>query len=54
MNITLDDTGPAAFAAQLYLCQLATALDLQSTVEVHRSSNRWGLLTWQLGEVWPT
>ncbi len=36
------------------MCQLATALALQSTVEVQRSSNRWGLQTWQLGEVWPT
>lgn len=52
LNITLDDAGAAPFAAQLYLVQLATTLDLQSTVEVHRSSNRWGLLTWQLGEVW--
>ena len=52
MNVTLDDAGAEPFAAQLYLCQLATTLALQSTVEVHRSSNRWGLLTWQLGEVW--
>lgn len=52
MNITLSDTGAGPFAAQLYLCQLATTLALQSTVEVHRSSNRWGLMTWQLGEVW--
>ena len=45
MNVTLDDVGAGPFAAQLYLCQLATTLDLQSTVEVQRSSNRWGLMT---------
>lgn len=54
MRVTLGDVGAWSFAAQLYLCQLATTLVLQSMVEVHRSSNSWGLMTWQLGEVWPT
>jgi hypothetical protein len=52
MNIKLSDVGAGPFATQLYLCQLATTLALQSTVEVHRSGNQWGLMTWQLGEVW--
>ena len=54
MSVTLDDSGAAPFSAQLYLCQLATTLALQSAVEKLRSTNRWGALTWQLGEVWPT
>ena len=48
--MTLDDFGAQAFQKQLYLCQLATALALKSTVEEHRSRNIWGLQTWQLGE----
>lgn len=54
LAITLDDVGAAPFAGQLYLCQLVTAIKLKSVVEWHRSENIWGLLTWQLGEVWPT
>jgi len=50
LNLTLDDFGAQAFQKQLYLCQLATALALKSTVEEHRSRNIWGLQTWQLGE----
>ena len=52
--MTLDDSGAAAFAAQLYLCQLATSLKLKSVVEGHRAGNIFGLLTWQLGEQWST
>ena len=54
MNVTLDDAGADAFAGQLYLCQLATALKLKSVVERHRAGNIFGLLTWQLGEQWST
>ena len=54
LNLTLDDAGAAAFASQLYVCQLATALALKSSVESHRATNIYGLLTWQLGEVWGT
>ena len=54
LRVTLDDFGAEAFKAQLYVCQLATALALKSTTEEHRSRNMWGLMTWQLGEVWPT
>jgi len=51
---TLDDFGAEAFQQQLYVCQLATALALKATTEEHRSRNMIGLMTWQLGEVWPT
>jgi hypothetical protein len=50
-TVALSDSGPEAFAAQLYLCQLATALKLKSLVEEHQSGNTFGLLTWQLGEM---
>ena len=51
ITVALSDSGPAAFAAQLYLCQLATAFKLKSLVEEHQSANTFGLLTWQLGEM---
>ena len=54
LTFTLDDSGEDAFRAQLYVCQLATALALKSTTEEHKSRNLYGLQTWQLGEVWPT
>ena len=54
LTFTLDDSGEEAFRAQLYVCQLATALSLKSTTEEHKSRNMYGLMTWQLGEVWPT
>lgn len=54
LSIAISDAGAAAFAGQLYLCQLATALKLKSLVEGHRAGPIWGLLTWQLGEQWST
>jgi len=54
LRVSLSDSGSANFSGQLYLCQLATALKLKGLVEYHRSLNLFGLLTWQLGEMWPT
>lgn len=53
-NLSLDSVGEAKFRAQLYLCMLAQALDIKASVEKFRSGNRFGILTWQLNEIWPT
>jgi len=47
-------TGAAAFQAQLYFGLLGQALFMKSYIETRRSYNNWGLLTWQLNEIWPT
>ena len=50
----LDMVGAEAFKKQLYQCTLAQALGVKSDIEVRRSTNTFGLLTWQLNEIWPT
>jgi hypothetical protein len=42
------------FARQLLLSQLASALLIKQTVETIRATNNFGLLLWQLGEIFPT
>jgi len=50
LSLALGDSGAEAFKSQTYLCQLATALQLRALVQQERSRNKFGLLTWQLGE----
>lgn len=50
----LDAVGEAPFKKQLYQCMLAQALAVKSDIEVRRSTNTFGILTWQLNEIWPT
>lgn len=50
----LDQVGPAAFKKQLYQCMLAQALGVKSDIENRRATNTFGILTWQLNEIWPT
>eukprot|EP00698_Gefionella_okellyi_P004282 TRINITY_DN13971_c0_g1_i1.p1 TRINITY_DN13971_c0_g1~~TRINITY_DN13971_c0_g1_i1.p1 ORF type:complete len:1022 (-),score=216.49 TRINITY_DN13971_c0_g1_i1:104-3169(-) len=50
----LDQVGQAAFQRQLYMCMMGTALELKSQIEYQRSSNTFGVVIWQLGEIWPT
>ena len=54
LSVSLGDSGADAFRAQTFLCQLITALQLRALVQQERSVNKFGLLTWQLGEMWPT
>ena len=46
--------GPAAFQEQLYKSMIGQALDMKREMEEQRSKNSFGMLVWQLGEVWPT
>ena len=47
-------SGQAAFKKQLYYCMLAQGFQRKAWIEAWRSSNVWGLLLWQLNEIWPT
>jgi hypothetical protein len=50
----LDAVGKAAFQEQLYKCMLGQALDMKREIEEQRSRNSFGMMVWQLGEIWPT
>ena len=46
--------GADAFKKQLWQCMIGQALLMKSTTEVKRLENKFGVLTWQLNEIWPT
>ena len=50
----LDEVGEAAFKRQLYHCLIGSALIIKGYIEQHRASNCFGLMLWQLNEIWPT
>eukprot|EP01064_Diplonema_japonicum_P006410 TRINITY_DN1425_c2_g4_i1.p1 TRINITY_DN1425_c2_g4~~TRINITY_DN1425_c2_g4_i1.p1 ORF type:complete len:908 (+),score=174.77 TRINITY_DN1425_c2_g4_i1:40-2763(+) len=50
----LNKTGTAAFQGQLYLCALGQALDMKANIEQRRATNQFGIIVWQLNEIWPT
>ena len=50
----LSKTGEAPFKKQLFLCTLGQALEMKSNIEQRRSTNQFGILVWQLNEIWPT
>lgn len=50
-TVSTSAVGKTAFQTQLYLCQLASMLNLKSVIEWQRSQNLWGLMEWQLNEV---
>ena len=51
---SLDEIGEEAFKRQLYQCMVAQALAMSSDIETRRSINTFGIVTWQLNEIWPT
>ncbi len=55
-NYTPEDDayGEFIFKKQLYLTMLAQGLFLKSDIEQRRGVNSYGLIVWQLSEVWPT
>ena len=50
----LDAVGESAFKEQLYKCLMAQALVIKGYIEQHRATNTFGLMLWQLDEIWPT
>ena len=50
----LDEVGEAAFKQQLFKCLVGSALIVKGYIEQHRATNTFGLMIWQLNEVWPT
>eukprot|EP01060_Flectonema_neradi_P008387 TRINITY_DN159_c8_g1_i1.p1 TRINITY_DN159_c8_g1~~TRINITY_DN159_c8_g1_i1.p1 ORF type:complete len:941 (+),score=169.32 TRINITY_DN159_c8_g1_i1:61-2823(+) len=50
----LNRTGENSFKKQLYLCQLGQALEMKANIEQRRSTNQFGIIVWQLNEIWPT
>jgi hypothetical protein len=49
-----NTTGEAHFKKNLFLNMAAQALEKKGDIEVRRSQNHWGSITWQLNEIWPT
>jgi hypothetical protein len=49
-----DLVGADAFKKQLWQCMIGQALLMKQTTEGKRLGNRFGVLTWQLNEIWPT
>jgi beta-mannosidase len=50
----LDEVGEDAFARQLYMSMISQSLIIASEVQTQRSRNSYGLLLWQLNEIWPS
>lgn len=50
----LEETGEQAFKRQLWQCMIAQGLALKSDIESRRAQNTFGIVTWQLNEIWPT
>lgn len=46
--------GEEPFKRVLYLCMLAQGIQRKTDIESWRSTNDWGILMWQLNEIWPT
>lgn len=51
---SLDEVGYEPFTKQLYQCLISQSLWMKGQIELHRNSNSFGLLIWQLNEIWPT
>ena len=50
----MDTVGRRPFQRQLYQCLISQTLWMKGQIESMRSTNSYGALIWQLGEVWPT
>lgn len=50
----LNASGEAAFKRQLYQSMIGQALTIKQNIELSRASNRFGIIVWQLNEIWPT
>ena len=52
-DTNLSAVGAAPFQEQLYKSMMGQALDMKREIEEQRATNSFGMLVWQLGEVWP-
>lgn len=52
-HTNLSAVGAIAFQEQLYKSMIGQALDMKREMEEQRAVNSFGMLVWQLGEVWP-
>ena len=50
----LNQTGAVALQRSVYQSMLGQALWIKSQVETFRATNIWGVLTWQLNDVYPS
>jgi beta-mannosidase len=49
-----DQVGEHVFKKHLWQCMVGQALLLKSNIESRRSTNSFGVIVWQLNEIWPT
>ena len=49
-----DAVGELVFKKQLWQCMVGQSLLLKSDIETRRSTNQFGIIVWQLNEIWPT
>jgi beta-mannosidase len=45
--------GELVFKKQLWQCMVGQSLLLKSDIETRRSTNQFGIIVWQLNEIWP-
>jgi hypothetical protein len=49
-----DAVGEEVFKKQLWQCMVGQALLIKSDIEARRATNQFGIIVWQLNEIWPT
>eukprot|EP01050_Picozoa_sp_SAG11_P009942 SAG11_NODE_972_length_6340_cov_3.043423_3_plen_453_part_00 len=49
-----DAVGEQVFKKQLWQCMVGQALLIKSDIEARRATNQFGIIVWQLNEIWPT
>ena len=49
-----DLVGADVFKKQLWQCMVGQALLIKSDIEARRATNQFGIIVWQLNEIWPT
>ena len=50
-TLFVQDVGLLTFERQVYQCIVAQMIELSADISVRRTTNEWGTIIWQLGEV---